>query len=138
MTYKQQLLKRVRAIDAKLAKKNHFVSRYILSEIVKTQQSQDALARKLVKRYVAYHGQQIETTKRQVRDMVMSLRRDYRAPILSNRRGYYIPDNDDDVRRRIEEMRHVAKSRIQTTMLIVRSVEEAFNIQQEKIWSEEK
>lgn len=69
-----------------------------------------------------------DTTTRKIRSIVESLRKDYKCPILSDRRGYWIEPDVELARPEVERVYRTVKARIKGSVETYRVLEEIYGI----------
>lgn len=75
------------------------------------------------------HIQTGETTLRKVRQVIRDLRIKYGAPILSDRRGYWIPTTKEEVELYLTKMEREAQAQAKSWMITYNTMKKNFNVQ---------
>jgi hypothetical protein len=73
----------------------------------------------------------MESTLRQVRQVINTLRVRYRAPILSDHHGYWIPKNQNDVREFLKNLEHSARAEAIARFQTYKAMRESFGVRSE-------
>lgn len=76
---------------------------------------------------------EMETSKRMVREIIRNLRVDYHIPIIASRAGYHLPKTKQEVKAYCDELKVSAEARARAAMETYHSVLKALGIDENEI-----